>query len=414
MAQTLKRNLVVCCDGTWNTPDQKDRGRVVPSNVVKMARAVLTDRRQLDAHEAPQQKIYYDTGVGTKTGFAKHYDRLIGGITGKGLSKNVKEAYIWLAENYRDGDHIFLFGFSRGAYTARSISGMIALCGLTDSDEHETDAAYNLYRSAHDAAGEAAAMKFRSAQPRKPRVRFLGVWDTVGALGVPALSKSALLQKTVRFIFKGSSFAHGFHHTGLGGNVDYAFHALAIDEKRGPFAPALWTTGNDGNDPPAEKVQQAWFAGAHSNVGGGYVDSGLSDHAFMWMAKHAMCAGLWLEEMYLVLRIDPNAHGELRKSMKGIYKLQGAHQRPIGRPDTLNEFTHASAQKRHRNDTNSYQPENAFDQSITDADGYWAPIVPVKTDGIDIVKAMRLSESKTGWVHRAVEGAVEITNQDLQ
>lgn len=413
MSRSLGRNLVVCCDGTWNTPDQQDRGRVVPSNVVKMARAVLTDRPQLDAHEAPQQKVYYDTGVGTKKGFAGHYDRIVGGITGKGLSKNVKEAYIWLAENYRDGDQIYLFGFSRGAYTARSISGMIALCGLTNPNQQDIDAAYDLYRGAHSEEGEAAATEFRSTQPRQPRVHFLGVWDTVGALGVPAFSKWGLLQKSARFLFKGQKFAHGFHHTGLGGNVDYAFHALAIDEKRGPFAPALWTSKDDSSDPPENQVQQAWFAGAHSNVGGGYVDQGLSDHAFLWMAKHAMCAGLWLEEMYLALRIDPNAHGELRESMKWYYKLKGSHQRPIGRPETLNEFIHASAQKRHRNDTNSYAPQNAFDQSVKDADGYWQPNAIVKMDGIDIVKAMRLSESKTGWVHKAVNGNVAIDNNDL-
>lgn len=410
MANARNRNLVVCCDGTWNTPDQKDRGRVVPSNVVKMARAVLTNRRQLDAQEAPHQKIYYDTGVGT----GKKLDKLIGGITGRGLSKNVKEAYDWLARNYRDGDRIFLFGFSRGAYTARSISGMIALCGLTGSDKGDIDAAYKLYRSAYNVVGEAAAKEFKARQQHQPKVQFLGVWDTVGALGVPAFTKAALLQKTIRFFLKKTEVAHGFHHTSLGDNVVYAFHALAIDEKRGPFAPALWTSTGDGKDLSEEFAQQAWFAGAHSNVGGGYVDSGLSDHAFMWIAKHAMCAGLWLEEMYLVLRIDPNAHGELRKSMKGIYKLQGSHERPIGQPATLNEFLHASALKRHRNDTNTYGPGNAFDSSTVDADGYSPPVVNVKTDGIDIVKAMRLSESKTGWVHRAVKGQVEITNQDLE
>lgn len=402
------RNLVVCCDGTWNTPDQKDRGRVVPSNVVKMARAVETDASTLIGRNRPEQKLYYHIGVGTKKGL----DRFLGGGLGRGLSDNIKHAYSWLVRTFRDGDRIFLFGFSRGAYTARSLAGMISLCGLV-TDEAQIEEADEVYRNAFDKKGLDAARAFREGK-RTPRVRFIGVWDTVGALGIPARTRWAPLQKAsrwLRHVTRRTKYAHGFHRVRLGRNVDYAFHALAIDEHRGPFAPSLWEKHERDGELPDDRVQQVWFAGAHTNIGGGYADPGLCDHAFMWMAKHAMRAGLWLDEMYLGMRIDPNAHGELRDSMTRAYQFLGPIIREVGGANALNERIHISAVRRHRNLTNTYHPDNAFHADDEDADGFFEPRLPIVNDGMDLIREARTNLGKGGWIKKVFDdekaGAVD-------
>lgn len=336
----MARNLVVCCDGTWNSPQQTDRGFNVPSNVVKMARAV---------EDHPDQLVYYDTGVGTGEGL----DKWTGGALGIGLTANIKEAYRWIARHWRTGDRLFLFGFSRGAYTVRSLAGLIGRCGLGSAQQAEVDQAYELYRKASDDAGKAAAAAFKQRQ-QSPSIHFLGVWDTVGSLGVPAFSRYGLLRKMVRLVTDKTAFAHGFHDETLGPHVLHAYQALAIDERRGAFAPSLWQTGGQ----PREHAEQAWFAGVHCNVGGGYVDAGLSDHAFMWMAAKALDAGLRLDRRYLAMRVDANAHGEMRDEFVGLYRLLPQLLRSIGLPDTLNERIHYSVLKRKLHATNRYDPPN--------------------------------------------------------
>ena len=359
----MARNLVVCCDGTWNTPTQKDRGVVVPSNVVKMARAIRDD--------APDQVVYYDTGVGTQEGL----DRLTGGALGIGLTQNIKQAYAWIATNWQDGDRLYLFGFSRGAYTVRSLGGLIGRCGVSSPAQEDVDKAYELYRKAGDEAGKQRAAEFRQRQ-RPAGVYFMGVWDTVGALGVPALSRYGLVRKMVRRLTDNTEMAHGFHDETLGRHVQHAYQALSIDERRGPFEPSTWK--NDGQ--PRDNVEQVWFAGVHSNVGGGYIDAGLSDHAFMWMAVKAMDAGLRLDERYLAMRVDPNAHGELRDEYHGLYKWMQDHVRAVGKPDTLNEKLHASVCKRMDHPTNAYRPPNL-------ARGALPPVTDVGLSKIEEIRA---------------------------
>jgi uncharacterized protein (DUF2235 family) len=357
----MTRNLVVCCDGTWNTPTQKDRGVNVPSNVVKMARAI---------REGPDQVLYYDTGVGTGQG----WDKWTGGALGTGLTQNIKEAYAWIARNLQADDRLFLFGFSRGAYTVRSLGGLIGRCGLTNPDPAQVDQAYELYRKAGDEAAKREAAEFKKHQ-RTPDIYFLGVWDTVGSLGVPAISRYGLLRKTVRLLTDSTVAAHGFHDETLGHHVHHAYHALAIDERRGPFEPSVWKS--DGQ--PRSNVEQVWFAGAHCNIGGGYIDPGLSDHAFMWMAVKAMDAGLHLDERYLAMRVDPNAHGELRDEYHGLYKFMKDYVRPIGLPDTLNEKIHASVLRRMSQPTNDYRPANVQLNSMP----------PVTEDGLSKIEEIR-------------------------
>lgn len=347
----MGRNLIICTDGTWNTPDQRDQNRLVPSNVVKMCRAA--SGRSKDGTE---QLVYYDTGVGT----AGLWDKLKGGMFGVGLSDNVTQAYAAIGQIYQPGDRLFLFGFSRGAYTARSLAGLIGLCGIPaaagtrEKAEKIARQAMEIYRidpqkdrSRREEKAAAHATQFahhNSDGELLNDIWFIGVWDTVGALGVP-------LDK-LNFIARGK---HKFHDVTLGAHIHHAYHALAIDERRKPFRPALWMA-SDTSQPAAQKVQQLWFPGVHSNIGGGYLDAGLSDRAFLWIALQARDCGMGLDATYMGLRVDPNYHAELRDSMTRVYRTMGPVSRQIfgsrDRP-ALGEAIHYSAKRRFEHVTQS-------------------------------------------------------------
>lgn len=346
------KRLVVCLDGTWNTPDQKDRGQIRPSNVVKMARSVAPV-----APDGTVQVVFYDRGVGTGWGL----DRLTGGAFGQGVTRNIEDAYRFLVNNYSNGDEVYLFGFSRGSYTARSTAGMIRNSGLLK--KHHADRfpeAYALYRDVNVHPNDDEAAKFRLKYAWEPRIKVIGVWDTVGALGVPVAG--------LRWLTRGR---HEFHDVTLSSYIDNAFHALAIDEKRGPFAPTLWEAqGVEG-----QKLEQVWFAGVHTNVGGGYEDSGLSDIAFSWMLNKAASCGLAIIDDYVVSQIHPDIDGELRESKKGFYKIAKGHVRTIGVQTNGHESVHNSAVMRSESDRAKpwpYRPEKLLqylagdDRIITD------------------------------------------------
>ena len=297
----MGRHLVVCTDGTWNTPDQRDHGLVVSSNVVKAARAVA-GRNDCGV----EQFVYYDTGVGT----GDRWDRIKGGLFGIGLSENVKQAYEALGKTFEAGDRIFLFGFSRGAYTARSLAGLIGLCGIPDGRKKDNvteiaEKAFRVYRSSTGTcerakrAGQHIECYSHTDGNGRPlnNIHFIGVWDTVGALGIPF----GLFRAYNRHRFR-------FHDTALGDHIERAYHALAIDERRGPFEPTLWQNGKAA---AKQVVEQVWFPGVHTNIGGGYIDHGLSDRAFLWMCLKARDAGLGFKTDYMSLRVNPDYRGEL-------------------------------------------------------------------------------------------------------
>jgi uncharacterized protein (DUF2235 family) len=324
------RHLVIGTDGTWNKPDQMDRYRQVPSNVVKILRAADENSREVDQHNK-----YYDTGVGT----GGWRDKLYGGATGHGLYRNMVEAYRWLIETHKPEDRLFLFGFSRGAFTVRSLAGMLDLCGIPKSDANAktlADEAAKIYKMKRKDARQAAAKRFYKKYNSAPgSVHFLGVWDTVGALGLPTAGPLGWWSRR----------RYRFHDVSLGGNIRHAFHALAIHERRAPFRPALW----QGEKPAAtERAVQCWFPGVHSNVGGGYADAGLADRALLWMIRRAEEAGLRTNQRYIEKRIDPNWFGELRDSMNWFYRscLAGC---PANRPiktGALGEHLHFSVLRR--------------------------------------------------------------------
>ena len=305
------RRLVICCDGTWNTPDEVRDGRAVLTNVARIARAVLP----ADAG-GREQRVYYRKGVGTG-----RFDHFVGGALGWGLSRNVQDAYMFLVENYRVGDEIFLFGFSRGAYTVRSVVGLIRNSGLLRRRHADKlDEAYDLYRDRNDDSHPRAVESelFRRSYSREVRIRFLGVWDTVGALGIPLeLPGIQLVNKHWQF-----------HDVKLSTIVDNAFQALAIDERRKPFTPAIWEQ-QPGAPEVGQRLEQVWFAGVHSDVGGGYPETALSDVALVWMRNRAAECGLAVDFAAAGIPVQPNGAAPMHDSMTLYYRLLGELVRPM-------------------------------------------------------------------------------------
>lgn len=360
------QRLIVCADGTWNTPDQQDQGKPAPTNVWKMYEAV---RRQRRGPDGIAQVAHYEPGLGAYPGglaglamrlrmaITRRNRRgsLFQGITGEGLDHVITSCYAWLVKRYEPGDALYVFGYSRGAYTVRSLAGMIRKCGILRLDRGDAVRhAYDFYRNVIHPTDPIAA-DFRAGNSHAAHVTCIGVWDTVGALGIPL------------GIFRGINAArHQFHDVTLSSHVKHAYHALAVDERRKPFAPTLWE-----QQPDAEQVlEQAWFAGVHGNVGGGYADCGLSDNAFLWMAERARRAGLALDESYVRETICHGRwDGELRDSMQAPYTALGAYVRPIGadrftggvRIDTR-ETVHSTAHQRFGKivppATTPYEPPN--------------------------------------------------------
>lgn len=338
------RNLVVCCDGTWNTADQEDKGVPVPTNVVKMYHAVdVTDKTQLS---------YYHPGVGTDGGV---FSKVLGGGAGKGLSRNIKSAYRWICDNYAEGDRLFLFGFSRGAYTVRSLAGFLSKCGILDLNNLDDKDAWARIATAYQdgyrkpKADWAGKWNFKVAAAHT-KIHFIGVWDTVGALGIP--DDMALLN------LLDDADDHNFHDTHLGDNVTIARHALALDEKREAFTPTLWDfagyqnrppvnaiSGEDGQECEIPAVQQSWFPGVHSDVGGGYPETGLSDGALQWMMEEAAKAGLKFLPG-VTAQVKPDHHGVLHDSASGAFKLMPTLPRNVPPLDVPADI-HTSAQQRH-------------------------------------------------------------------
>lgn len=289
----MPRRLIALFDGTW----QKAKSR---TNVERLWKLIAP----VDA-AGHAQLCKYVVGVGVAPGI-KH---LLGGAFGLGLSDNVKQGYQWLSTQWREGDEIWLFGFSRGAYTARSLGGLIRKCGLAlpaadgDVAAASVDAAYDFYRNDVRPGvlvdGIDPTATWRAQQhAREVSIRCIGVWDTVGALGIPGVASW----------FPFSRKRYAFHDTDLSRIVQFAYQALALDEHRPDFKPTKWTRPPDtlqaGESASAWKpeqieVEQRWFVGAHPDIGGGEPSDGagaapdtLPEIALAWLQAKAAGAGL--------------------------------------------------------------------------------------------------------------------------
>jgi hypothetical protein len=276
--------------------------------------------------------VYYHSGVGTSDAL----DRLVGGAVGLGLSRNVRDAYAFLAANYCEGDEIFLFGFSRGAYTARSVAGLIGWVGLIHkADMDDFALLWEGYRlRAHP--GQPDVRPHFPNRYADAKIKCVAVWDTVGALGIPGHLGEIFTQ------------FYQFQDTNLGPHIENAFHALALDEHREDFVPTLWSKLP--NAPATQRFEQVWFPGAHSNVGGGYAEHGLSDVALAWMADRVE-PFLELDHTYLSTRQDQRdgwGLGKIYDSAAGFFALRHKVNRPVLASYKGNEKIHESVAVRLR------------------------------------------------------------------
>ena len=296
----MSRNLVVCCDGTW-------------SNAAKMKKEKQTNvRRIFDAVAGVEEKTKaYVAGVGTKNLFDKYF---LGGLFGVGISEAICMAYGWLAKQYQPGDRIFLFGFSRGAFTARSLAGFIGCRGLNTELKTLPDKAfveavegeYDLYRASV------------SVPNPGPEIHFLGVFETVGKLGIPDQDLKGINRHD-----KPENYE--FHDTRLGPLVRHARQALSIDDARARYMPALWTEKRNGSDdewpiydrvgPGGRTVKQLWFCGKHSDVGGG-ANPAVTDVPQAWMLKEAVDVGLVVQDGYLDGLKNPHPPAKIKGKLQ--------------------------------------------------------------------------------------------------
>ena len=329
----MNKRIVICADGTWNRPE-KDLKVDFPTNVLRLARAISP----MAADGKPQQ-VFYDWGVGS------YYDEMIGGATGRGLHKNIMDGYRYIVQNYSPGDEIYLFGFSRGAYTVRCLCGLINNCGiLKRPDARLIQQAFDHYKksSAPFAPSGDKSVEFRQKHSHESReIKFVGVWDTVGAMGIP-ISFLGLFEDKDEF-----------YDTKIGRNVRVARHALAIDEHRSDFEPTIWQL-RDNMD-----MQQVWFAGAHSNIGGSYQPdkdgSLLSDNALAWMIAEAERFNLSLEP-HLTASLHPNPLATLHDSRRSFYRIKQPYLRPLD-PNVAPVLLHHSVKVRWDQDP-QYRPKN--------------------------------------------------------
>jgi uncharacterized protein (DUF2235 family) len=321
------KRLAIFFDGTWNSPERNAAGTRLwkPTNVLKLYRAL----EPTGGDGVPQVGLYLE-GVGafvgerTRAGRLQTIaDRLLGGVYGGGFEGRVKSACRFLVGNWEPGDTIHLVGFSRGAAQAASLARFLEWTGgiLAKRDEYflpELFARFTTSRGAAGAAREAIAeIRARRGDdaaigdPRPAAIAFLGLFDPVLALG--SRLRADLLEGDVGTVEKRLAFHAGRE---MPANVHVARVALAIDENRWDFRPILW-------HPPAEladRLEQRWFAGVHSNVGGGYARDGLANFPLYWMASEARAAGLALDRGYLS-SFRPNPKGDRPNERRGWMRI---------------------------------------------------------------------------------------------
>ena len=308
----MAKKIILCADGTWNTPagvDDTGGG----TNVWKLYCAIP---------DTPDQLKFYDSGVGTK---GNPIDHITGGAMGQGLFEKVQDCYSYLSHVHDPGDRIYLFGFSRGAYTARSVGGMIAGFGvptknLSNATTSEIFAAYRERDPQKRAGLKAKVTEDYGLQP--VTIAMVGVWDTVGALGIPGAIFHFLNEKQ-----------YGFLDTKLSDCVSKAYHAISIDERRSAFQPTLWTDPGGGILKNSERAEQVWFTGVHCDVGGSYSEAQLADITLGWMMHKAIENGIELlpaADQYLKVDV-PHHAGPAHDEWKFIpWGLQKHRKVPAG------------------------------------------------------------------------------------
>jgi len=321
MSDAITRRIVLFLDGTWSDDNAKNP----LTNVVRLREALKIGIDRGKAQDPPSDApvegsrlktdqgeveyiVSYDSGVGTGV-----WDRVSGGLTGVGLDDKIRQAYRFLSKHYRPGDEIHLVGFSRGAYTARSIVGYLFAAGLLTAEHCTLEREEEAWRYYRTRPGDRARGDWRALEPFLNdvdclRIKSLAVFDTVGALGIPS-----------RFLLAANRRRFEFHDTQLSSIVENSFHAVAIDEHRPSFEAALWHRPKVKRLANGHHVEQVWFPGAHADIGGGYSrwndgEAGRQDIAFAWMHRRLVDhLGLHFADLdpnapAPALRCDPAAH----------------------------------------------------------------------------------------------------------
>lgn len=315
------RNLVIGFDGTWNEPQQLNDGKLAPTNVTKFLRAM----KSLNGRQAHT----YEKGVGTRP-----WEALPGGIYGYGLEKRITAGYRFLCNKFRDKkwkdkkQRVFIIGFSRGSYTARRLAGLVAYSGIP-KDPGDTELGWKIYLQRDITT--AKALK-REGRFFNIPIEMVGVWDTVKSTDDPDYNDHVLSK-----------------------NVVAGYHAMAIDERRKFFPVLRWK--------PDRRALQVWFAGVHSDVGGGYANPGLSDVALNWMIYRALSHGLEFKQSYMDKNVDPRPDGMIHESLKGKWKVLGDKNRKILKTDFVHQAVAMRIEKKE-----AYRPKN-----LPDAPKYWSP-----------------------------------------
>ncbi len=379
----MPKNIVVCSDGTGNNGGKK-RG----TNVWRIFNTVNRYRTDVE------QITFYDDGVGTDN---LRWLRLIGNAFGWGLSRNIRQLYTFIVMNYEKDDRLFLFGFSRGAFTVRSLGAMICRCGLLKREEFlnwspverekKLKKILRAYRSAKEIRkrkeGESyeAYDKHVREQLKLDKlpfrnecipIHFIGVWDTVDAVGMPFDGLKVIDRISRRFF---GLRLWGFHDRKLSRKVKHAYQALALDDERKTFHPNVWDPPDPAAVPPTcngqqlvdQTIEQVWFAGVHSNVGGGYPKDSLSLVPLDWMMGKANKHDLrFLPDKWTEYREQADAYGRLYDSRTGSgafyrYAPRNLYERPSNAPPDAKSVrqvhVHASVFDRVRRGTDNYAPK---------------------------------------------------------
>lgn len=313
------KNIIVCCDGTGNEYGEHN------TNVVELYSVAINGTKQI---------TFYDPGIGTggweyeeeSNSLRAKHDQ----VTGEGLQKNVEDAYRFLMKTYEEGDRVYLFGFSRGAFTARALGGMLYDVGLLRIDtDNLLEYASKLCNNKNNYSSEVIS-GFRSTFCRPCPAYFIGVWDTVESLVLNAGKR--------------------FYNYQLNPETKFGYHALAIDEKRKDFPPCRW---DETQKVAGQTIEQVWFAGVHSDVGGWYDERGLSNTALLWMIEKAQACGMEVDRNRIAA-YKSNPHDTIHESYEGFWIFRGSQVRTIPNGALI----HRSAIERMESAANGYKPQN--------------------------------------------------------
>ncbi len=327
----MSKNIIIFSDGTG-----QEGGKKYNTNVYKIFN-MIRDR-------STEQIAYYDQGLGTG------WNKISGNLIGSGITQNIMQSYHFIFDTYQVGDELFLFGFSRGAATVRSLAGFIHLFGILPKSRPELiKQALTIYKMKDIAKRQKKALELLSKNKNIwCKIKFIGVWDTVAALGLPIKFLDNIL--TMLPFLK-----HQFHDFTLSESICHAYQALSIDDKRKIFHPILWKK----NPSSEQTLKQVWFCGSHTDVGGGYKSSGLSDIPLVWMLDQAMSHGLKLFGNYNVKidqQVNAAMHDETSEFPSNLFRRQ---ERIWDGAVSNNPTVHASVLARTLNIKNQITPKYA-------------------------------------------------------